>query len=139
GQRSGHGVRHTRTAVVHLGRDDVGGGRPRPHGHAGRSWDPLTGRRGRSTDRRREPSQQPCHPRRLVPPFARQFLSLPEYPLASIPQRKRDLLARGIDVIDLGAGDADLAPPEAALTRMAQAVLEPQFSRYGFGMGYVPY
>ena len=74
-----------------------------------------------------------------MPPFARQFLALPEYPLASIPQRKRELLARGIDVIDLGAGDADLAPPEAALTRMAEAVLEPKLSRYGFGMGYVPY
>ena len=74
-----------------------------------------------------------------MPPLARRFATLPEYPLATIPQRKRELLARGVDVIDLGAGDADLAPPEAALTRMAEAVLEPQFSRYGFGMGYVPY
>jgi len=36
---------------------------------------------------------------------------LPEYPLATIPQKKRELAARGVDVIDLGAGDADLAPP----------------------------
>jgi LL-diaminopimelate aminotransferase len=64
---------------------------------------------------------------------------LPEYPLAKIPQKKRELLERGVDVIDLGAGDADLAPPEQALARMKEAVYEPQLSRYGFGLGYVPY
>ena len=74
-----------------------------------------------------------------MPPFAHRFVTLPEYPLATIPQRKRELLARGVDVIDLGAGDADLAPPAAAIARAAEAVAEPQFSRYGFGMGYVPY
>jgi LL-diaminopimelate aminotransferase len=74
-----------------------------------------------------------------VPPFAPQFELLPEYPLATIPQRKRELLERGVDVIDLGAGDADLAPPEQALSRMATAIMEPSLSRYGFGMGYVPY
>ena len=74
-----------------------------------------------------------------MPPFARRFTTLPDYPLATIPQRKRELLARGVDVIDLGAGDADLAPPPAALERLATAVREPSMSRYGFGMGYVPY
>ncbi len=74
-----------------------------------------------------------------MPPFAQRFVTLPEYPLAKIPQRKRDLLARGVDVIDLGAGDADLAPPPAVLDRMATAVTEPALSRYGFGMGHVPY
>ena len=74
-----------------------------------------------------------------MPPFAKPFTILPEYPLATIPQRKRELLARGVDVIDLGAGDADLAPPAAALARMQTAAVEPSFSRYGFGMGHVPY
>jgi LL-diaminopimelate aminotransferase len=74
-----------------------------------------------------------------VPPFASRFATLPEYPLAKIPQQKRMLLARGVDVIDLGAGDADLAPPEAAVSRMAEAIQEPLLSRYGFGMGHVPY
>jgi len=74
-----------------------------------------------------------------VPPFAERFVTLPEYPLATIPQRKRELIARGVDVIDLGAGDADLAPPAAALARMQAAVVEPSMSRYGFGMGYLPY
>jgi LL-diaminopimelate aminotransferase len=74
-----------------------------------------------------------------VPPFAARFATLPEYPLAKIPQKKRQLLERGVDVIDLGAGDADLAPPAAALLRMKEAVYEPHLSRYGFGLGYVPY
>jgi LL-diaminopimelate aminotransferase len=74
-----------------------------------------------------------------VPTRAARFFTLPEYPLATIPQKKRELAARGVDVIDLGAGDADLAPPQAALDRMQDAVLEPALSRYGFGLGYVPY
>jgi len=74
-----------------------------------------------------------------VPTRAARFFTLPEYPLATIPQKKRELVARGVDVIDLGAGDADLAPPQAALDRMRDAVLEPPLSRYGFGLGYVPY
>ena len=74
-----------------------------------------------------------------MPTRATRFFTLPEYPLATIPQRKRELAARGVDVIDLGAGDADLAPPQAALDRMRDAVLEPPLSRYGFGLGYVPY
>jgi LL-diaminopimelate aminotransferase len=74
-----------------------------------------------------------------VPTRAARFFTLPEYPLATIPQKKRELAARGVDVIDLGAGDADLAPPQAALDRIRDAVLEPALSRYGFGLGYVPY
>lgn len=74
-----------------------------------------------------------------MPPFASRFATLPEYPLAKIPQKKRALLERGVDVIDLGAGDADLAPPEAAVTRMTEALRQPSMMRYGFGLGYVPY
>jgi len=74
-----------------------------------------------------------------VPTRAARFFTLPDYPLATIPQKKRELVARGVDVIDLGAGDADLSPPQAALDRARDAVLEPALSRYGFGLGYVPY
>jgi LL-diaminopimelate aminotransferase len=67
-------------------------------------------------------------------PTAR-FSSLPEYPLAAIPQKKRALIARGVDVIDLGAGDADLAPPPAAVEALARASQQPAMNRYGFGLG----
>lgn len=65
--------------------------------------------------------------------------SLPPYTLAAIPARKRDLISRGVDVIDLGAGDADLAPPAAATEALLRAAREPALQRYGFGLGHVPY
>ena len=74
-----------------------------------------------------------------MPTPAPRFLTLPEYPLAAIPQRKRELLARGVDVIDLGAGDADLAPPERAVEALAAAARDPKMSRYGFGLGLPAY
>ena len=46
---------------------------------------------------------------------------------------------RGVDVIDLGAGDADLAPPAAVLDTIVSAVHNPAMSRYGFGLGLVAY
>jgi len=70
-----------------------------------------------------------------VPQLAGRFRTLPEYPLATIPQKKRELIARGVDVIDLGAGDADLAPPPSAVEALARAARDPAMSRYGFGFG----
>jgi LL-diaminopimelate aminotransferase len=74
-----------------------------------------------------------------VPKPAGRFQTLPEYPLATIPQKKRDLIARGVDVIDLGAGDADLAPPPRALEALAKAAHTPAMNRYGFGLGLVSF
>lgn len=70
-----------------------------------------------------------------MPKFSARLLSLPEYPLAKIPGRKRELLARGVDVIDLGAGDADLPPNPAAVEAMRDAVARSEMSRYGFALG----
>jgi len=72
-----------------------------------------------------------------VPKHAERFKTLPEYPLAKISQRKRELVARGLDVIDLGAGDADLAPPPAVFEALDDAARKPLMSRYGFGLGLV--
>jgi LL-diaminopimelate aminotransferase len=74
-----------------------------------------------------------------VPKHAERFKTLPEYPLAKIPQRKRELIERGLDVIDLGAGDADLAPPAPVSRALDDAVKNPLMSRYGFGLGYMPF
>jgi LL-diaminopimelate aminotransferase len=70
-----------------------------------------------------------------MPKYSDRFGRLPAYPLASIPQKKRELIARGVDVIDLGAGDADLAPPPRALEALEKAARDPKMSRYGFGLG----
>jgi len=74
-----------------------------------------------------------------VPPYQERITKLPPYPLADIPGRKRDLIARGVDLIDLGAGDAILPPPEAALERMERAIREPAMGRYGFELGLMEY
>ena len=74
-----------------------------------------------------------------MPPRSTRFDTLPDYPLALIPIKKRALLARGVDVIDLGAGDADLAPPAAAVAALAHAATIPAMNRYGFGLGNPAY
>lgn len=74
-----------------------------------------------------------------MPRLSSRFTQLPAYPLAHIPARKRELLQRGVDVIDLGAGDADLAAPPAAIEALQRAAATPAMSRYGFNLGHVPY
>jgi LL-diaminopimelate aminotransferase len=74
-----------------------------------------------------------------MPRLSKRFADFPAYPLAHIPARKKALLAAGVDVIDLGAGDADLPPPAAAVAALKQAADVPAMQRYGFGLGHVPY
>ena len=74
-----------------------------------------------------------------MPPYNERIANLPPYPLAHIPRKKRELIARGVDLIDLGAGDAILPPPEAALERMERAIREPAMGRYGFELGLMEY
>ena len=74
-----------------------------------------------------------------MPEFTERFRNFPVYPLAHVPAKKRALLQRGVDVIDLGAGDADLAPPPAAVAALKRAADDPAMGRYGFGLGYVPF
>jgi LL-diaminopimelate aminotransferase len=53
--------------------------------------------------------------------------------------KKRELLARGVDVIDLGVGDSDLAPPPRAIEALKKAAEQPSMSRYGFALGLPAY
>ena len=55
--------------------------------------------------------------------------------MAEIPAIKRRLVQQGVDVIDVGAGDADLAPPAAAVEALARAARDPAMSRYAFQLG----
>ncbi len=70
--------------------------------------------------------------------LASRFDGFPAYPLADVPQIKRDLLSKGIDVIDLGAGDADLAPPPAAVDALVAATADVAMNRYPFQLGLPP-
>ncbi len=60
---------------------------------------------------------------------------LPGYPLADVPAIKRRLLAEGVDLIDLGAGDNDTPPPPPVVEALRAAVLDPARSKYGFQHG----
>ena len=63
--------------------------------------------------------------------------TLPSYTVGELAVAKRRLLAAGIDVIDLGAGDADLPPPEVAVKALREALADPAMSRYAFQIGLV--
>jgi LL-diaminopimelate aminotransferase len=66
---------------------------------------------------------------------ARRVHDLPAYPVAQLAVIKKELRAKGVDVIDLGAGDADLAAPPAAVEGLREAVTDPTNSRYSFQLG----
>src|SRR5216683_6783359 len=55
--------------------------------------------------------------------------------MAEIPAIKRRLVQQGVDVIDVGAGDADFPPPEVAVETLARATRDPAMSRYAFQLG----
>lgn len=67
--------------------------------------------------------------------FSDRLRALPGYPLAEIPAIKRRLVEQGVDVIDLGAGDNDAAPPDIAIETMVGAVRTTALSKYGFQQG----
>lgn len=67
--------------------------------------------------------------------LSKRLGDLPSYPMAEIPAIKRRLLQQGVDVIDVGAGDADFAPPPIAVETLARAAQDPTMSRYGFQLG----
>jgi len=71
----------------------------------------------------------------VIPSRSRNLESLPGYPLAGFKEARLALQARGVDVIDLGAGDADLAPPPAVVAAIQRAVEDPTMSRYPFQVG----
>ncbi len=111
-------------------RHDARTGRPDRDGDAGRSRSPGVGgrHRGRGVRRRRAPEHGAVK-------ASERLTRLPGYPMAELPAIKRALLARGVDVIDLGAGDADYPPPTEVIEVMQRAVAETRLSKYGFQQG----
>ena len=71
----------------------------------------------------------------MKPGIAARVAQLPGYPLAHIPRRKRELIAQGMDLIDLGAGDADFMPPAIATESLTRAIAKPAMHRYAFQIG----
>jgi LL-diaminopimelate aminotransferase len=71
----------------------------------------------------------------MHPETSLRYQGLPPYPLAGIPEARRRLAAEGVDVLDLSAGDADLAPPPAAVGALRESAGNPALSRYPFNLG----
>src|SRR6266852_1258067 len=67
--------------------------------------------------------------------FSRRVTQLPTYPMAELPAIKRRLIEQGVDLIDVGAGDADFPPPDVAVKAVARALQDPAMSRYAFQLG----
>src|SRR5437899_4525503 len=67
--------------------------------------------------------------------FSKRVALLPTYPMAELPAIKRRLIEQGVDVIDVGAGDADFPPPEVAVKALTRALQDSAMSRYGFQLG----
>jgi LL-diaminopimelate aminotransferase len=61
--------------------------------------------------------------------------TLPKYPLTGIAAAKLRLLAAGVDVIDLGAGDADGPPPQGTIGELVGALGTTALHKYGFQLG----
>ena len=55
---------------------------------------------------------------------------LPPYLFAEIDRLKADLIARGVDVINLGVGDPDLPTPSHIIERLAQTAKDPANHQY---------
>ena len=69
----------------------------------------------------------------------KRVAQLPTYAVGQIAERKRQLIADGVDVIDLGVGDADIAPPEIAVSALHEAAQDRRMSRYAFQLGLMEF
>ena len=67
--------------------------------------------------------------------FSNRVGALPTYPMEKLPAIKRRLIQQGVDVIDVGAGDADFPPPRVAVEALTRALQDPAMSRYAFQLG----
>ncbi|MGB3907265.1 MAG: LL-diaminopimelate aminotransferase [Methanomethylovorans sp.] len=62
--------------------------------------------------------------------YSDRINALPPYLFATIDESKAKMLAKGIDVIDLGIGDPDQPTPSHIVESMCQAVRDPATHRY---------
>lgn len=66
---------------------------------------------------------------------AKRINELPPYLFAEIDRRKREALARGVDLIDLGIGDPDIPTPPAVIERLIESASKPVNHRYPSSSG----
>ncbi len=61
---------------------------------------------------------------------AKRIEQIPPYLFAEIDRKKEEMKKKGIDLIDLGIGDPDLATPEPIVERMKRATEDPKNHHY---------
>lgn len=61
---------------------------------------------------------------------AERLTKLPPYLFAEIDRKKREVKARGVDVIDMGIGDPDLPTPPHVIKALQVAAEKPEHHRY---------
>jgi len=62
--------------------------------------------------------------------LAERLKKLPPYLFKEIDQKKKEIEAKGVDVINLGVGDPDLPTPPKIIQAMIQAVQDPENHHY---------
>ncbi|MDK2893056.1 LL-diaminopimelate aminotransferase [Methanohalophilus sp.] len=62
--------------------------------------------------------------------YADRINALPPYLFATIDEAKANMVAKGVDVIDLGVGDPDMPTPSHIVDSMCEAVRDPATHRY---------
>lgn len=71
--------------------------------------------------------------------YSQRIKSLPPYLFAELDRKKREKLAQGVDIIDLGVGDPDLPTPKPIVEAMKRAVEKPEHHRYPSYEGMLPF
>jgi LL-diaminopimelate aminotransferase len=70
---------------------------------------------------------------------AKRIKGLPPYLFAEIDRRKREALARGVDLIDLGVGDPDIPTPSQIVEKLVEAATKPANHRYPNSAGLLEF
>jgi LL-diaminopimelate aminotransferase len=65
----------------------------------------------------------------------KRLQALPPYLFIEIDKKKKEALARGADLVDLGVGDPDLPTPALLLKALHKASLNPAYHQYPLGQG----
>ena len=70
---------------------------------------------------------------------AKRISTLPPYLFAEIDRKKREVQARGVDLIDLGIGDPDIPTPGRIIAKIAEAASRPENHRYPSSSGLLKF
>ncbi len=70
---------------------------------------------------------------------ARRINELPPYLFTEIDRRKREAIARGVDLIDLGVGDPDIPTPSPVVEKLIEGASKPVNHRYPNSAGMIEF